>query len=120
MRMFPEPVADTVTVWPDKGLPAPLIAVTVIVEVETPSAVNPVLGAAKAVELAALTPRAVKFTVGCALICVEPMVTVMVFVSATVDAIVAVVCPVTPVGAGVETVLLEPLTFNNTVCPASG
>src|SRR5208283_2272099 len=115
VRMFPEPLADNVTVCPDNGLPFPSSAVTVIVEVEVPFATSPVFGLATAVDLTALTPCAVKVTVGCALIWVEPIVTVMVFVSATVDVSVAVVLPFAPVDAGVETVLPEPLTLNDTV-----
>src|SRR5262245_51407745 len=102
--MLPEPVTDNATAFPDNGLPFPSTAVTVIVELATPSATNPAFGLATAVELKALTPSEVKVTVGCALICVEAIETVMVFVSATVDLIVAVVWPLTPVGAGVETV----------------
>ena len=120
VRVLPEPGADNVTVCADIGLPLPLIACTVIVEVETPFATNPEFGLATAVDLAALTPRAVKVTVGCALICVLPIVIVMVFVSATVDSRVNVVWPFEAVAAGVDVVLPEPLTVFDTVSPASG
>ena len=88
-----------------------------MVEVAELFAVTPVVGLAVAVELAALTAPATKPTVGCCVMVVPAMVTVMVFVSAFVDRIVKVVWPLAAVTAGTERVLPVPVELAVTVAP---
>src|SRR5436309_14433475 len=68
---FPEPLTVHATVFPDERLPLPSLAVTVIVEVDTPWATSRELGLATPVEAKALPHSEVKGTVDGALSCVE-------------------------------------------------
>jgi hypothetical protein len=113
------------TVWPATGLPFVLRTVTVIVEVATPSAIS-ASGDAAAVDKLGLmfSAPSTNSTVGC---CASSMVwepcktaTVIILVSAVVDAIVPVVVPLASVSAGCTIVLFEPVAVSTTVRPAIG
>src|SRR5688572_21198332 len=97
--VLPVPVDVRITTWPATGLLLPSRTVTVIVEVAAPSARTLVVGEALALEFAELIPELLptNTTVG---VCDSTTwlapgltVTVMVLVSATVEAIVPVATP---------------------------
>lgn len=93
VRVFPVPVDAKEVETPLAGFPFASIRVIVTVDVATPSAVIPVLGEAEMVEFPAAGAPAIKVTVP--LTPPKPVGEEMliVFVAATVDAMVPVVCP---------------------------
>jgi hypothetical protein len=117
--VLPVPLEVTTTVAPGIGLLPTSIAVMVMVEVVTLSAVIPFVGLATAADKVGLT-ETWNVTTGCCVMAVPAMVTVMVFTSATVDAMVKVVCPFAPVLAGEVSVLPEPVDAAETVAPEMG
>jgi hypothetical protein len=120
------PVAARLTAWPATGLPLLSRTVTVIVENAVPFAITPVAGDAVAVDCKALIVLGspTNCTVGCCVRITWPApgltVTVIVFVSAVVVAIVPVATPFWSVTAGWTNVLLLPLEANCTVWPTTG
>jgi hypothetical protein len=119
---LPVPVEAICTFWPGMGVPALLRTVTVTVERAMPFDGTPVAGLAVTVERlgSTLIGAAVNTIVGC---CATAMaappgsiVAVIVFVSASVDAIVPVATPpASVVAAGCVSVFDEPLEASWTV-----
>jgi hypothetical protein len=127
VRTWFVPVLASWTVWPGIGFPCTSRTVTVIVEESEPSATTSSAGFAPAVDrvpsIALASPM--KPTVGCWTTTTWEgpglIVAVIVFVSASVDAIVPVVAPdESVVAAGCVSVLLDPVEFRATDWPATG
>src|SRR6185436_3651855 len=119
------PVDATATPRPATVLLLTSRTVTVIVEVTTPSATTPVVGAAVAVDSDALTwsGSPTKPTDGCSAtttwLCPGLIVAVMVLVSARMLAIVPIATPPASVTPGCTNVLLLPVDASATLWPAT-
>jgi hypothetical protein len=115
----PLPVAASTTVAPLIGFPWASCAVTVMVEVPLPTAIE--IGAAATVDWLADTDPGATVTVAIWVIAVPLAVAETVLVSATVELSVPVATPAASVGpAGCVTVFPDPVTESTTVAPLIG
>ena len=96
VSVLPEPLAASTTVAPLTGFPFASRAVTVIVEVPLPTAIE--VGAAVTVDCEADTAPAVTVTAAVCVIVTPPAVAETVFVPATVEVSVPVATPLALVG----------------------
>jgi hypothetical protein len=111
-------VAASATVAPLIGLPLASFAVTVIVDVAVPTAID--VGAAATVDWAAEAGPAVTVTLAVWVMPVPLAVADTVFACATVELRVPVVTPLASVAAGWVRVLPLPLAASTTVAPLIG
>src|SRR5439155_911026 len=119
VRVLPEPVALRTTVAPLIGFPLASRAVTVIVEVPLPAAID--VGDAVTVDCDADTVPAVTVTVAACVIATPLIVAETVLVSGFVELSVPVATPLALVGpAGWVRVLPEPVALRTTVAPLVG
>ena len=115
VSVFPVPVAARTTVAPLIRLLNASRAVTVIVLVGPPAAID--AGATATVDCAAETAAGTTVTVVVGVMSTPPIVAETVFVSATVDAIVPVVTPLPFVAAGCTNVFPPPVEESTTAAP---
>ena len=119
VRVLPIPVAESVTVAPLIGLPFASLAVTVIVDVSGPTAIE--AGAAVSVDVVAETGPAVTLTVAVWVIVVPFAVAETVFDPAAVELSIPVTTPLSSLGPlGCTIVLPLPVADSATVAPLIG
>ena len=118
VSVFPEPVALSATVTPLTGLPFASRAVTVIVDVPLPAAIE--VGDAVTVDCVAETGPAVTVTLAVCVIATPLIVAETAFDPAIVELKLPVATPLPLVGAGWVNVLPEPVADSTTVAPLIG
>ncbi len=118
VSVLPEPVAASTTVAPLTGFPFASRAVTVIVDVPLPAAIE--VGDAVTLDCEAETGPAVTVTLAVCVIATPLIVAETVFDPAIVELRLPVATPLPLVGAGWLNVLPEPVTDSTTVAPLIG
>src|SRR6266516_962604 len=118
VSVLPEPVALSATVTPLTGLPFASRAVTVIVDVPLPAAIE--VGDAVTLDCEAETGPAVTVTLAVCVIATPLIVAETVFDPAIVELKLPVATPLPLVGAGWVNVLPEPVAASTTVAPLTG
>src|SRR6266516_2284583 len=118
VSVLPEPVALSATVTPLTGLPFASRAVTVIVDVPLPAAIE--VGDAVTLDCEAETGPAVTVTLAVCVIATPLIVAETVFDPAIVELKLPVATPLPLVGAGWVNVLPEPVAASTTVAPLIG